>query len=176
MVSRRLAAAVLAGLFCAAGANAQTPDGPDRVEETYRNWIVRCETPEAQDGTPGARVCEMAQELGQQESGQRVIRMALQANEAGAALSIVTPFGLRLSEGVELALGPEPLAEIPFRTCLPQGCIATAELDEVTLDQLGTGETLDVRLTADAGQTVALSLSLDGFAGAWARLDELRGE
>lgn len=130
----------------------------------------------ADDGAGSARVCEMAQELSQQETGQRVIRMAMQASEDGAALSLVTPFGLRLSEGVALRVEDAPIAEIPFRTCLPQGCLATAILDETVLAQFGAHETLGVILVADAGQSVSLSISLAGFSGAWARLLQLRSE
>jgi invasion protein IalB len=173
MVNRIFTAAFLAGSICSASApvHAQTAQGPDLVQETYRDWVVRCATPDAAQDT---RICEMTQDISQAETGQRLLGLALQATESGAELSIVTPFGLRLSNGVTLAVEAGPVAKIAFRTCLPQGCIASTQLDDAALAQLGTSEAVDVLLTTDSGQTATLSVSLGGFVGAFSRLENLR--
>ena len=73
-------------------ATAQTGgDGPDLLVETYRDWVVRCApvapaqgVAPAADAQPPARLCEIAQELGQADSGQRVLQLAFQADGDGA--------------------------------------------------------------------------------------------
>lgn len=171
-------AAGLAGILFTTSAAAQTAgDTPDLVQETYRDWVVRCETPLREDGTSGEQVCEMAQELTQSDGGQLVLRVALQAMADGtAALTLITPFGLRLSEGMAIEIATERVAEIGFRTCLPQGCIATGVLDAAAIAPLEAGESAELIMTADAGNTLSLSVSLNGFSGAWTRLGVLRDE
>lgn len=171
-------AAGLTGVLSMTGAAAQTAsEAPDLVQETYRDWVVRCETPQLDDGTSGEQVCEMAQELSQTDSGQLVLRVALQAMADGtAALTLITPFGLRLSEGVAIGVAAQRVAEIGFRTCLPKGCIATGVLDATAIAPLKAGETAQVIMAADAGNNLSLSVTLNGFTGAWARLGVLRGE
>lgn len=148
--------------------------GPDLIEETYRDWILRCETVAGDPQTTlHTQVCEMAQELSEAEASQRVLRTSLLATNDGPVLTLLAPFGLRLSEGVTLSAGEQVIATLPFRTCLPHGCIATAQLDPTTLARLEAGGMIDVVLIADAGQPVVLAVSLDGFRAAWARLAAL---
>ena len=178
-------------------ATAQTGgDGPDLLVETYRDWVVRCApvapaqgVAPAADAQPPARLCEIAQELGQADSGQRVLQLEFQADGDGARLTVVAPFGLRLADGVGLALSDTPpTAEglaaatgqatpfivIPFRTCLPQGCIAEAAMDGAMLAELGAGAGLLVILTTDDGALATLPISLAGFSGAITRLTALQ--
>lgn len=169
---------VLAALLTPVGAVAQTTVAPDLLQETYRDWIVRCETPKSAEGAPAAtRICEMAQELSQAEPKQRILTFALQAKPDGTAdLTLITPFGLRLSDGIAIDLAAERLIQIGFRTCLPQGCIVSGALDAAMIERLSAGAVATVVMAADAGgQPLALEVSLDGFAAAWARLVALRG-
>lgn len=170
--SLRLTQVILAGLLAAGSLSAQTT-GPDLLQETYRDWIVRCETPKAaEDAAAPSRRCEMVQELSQAESGQRVLTLVVQAvAEGGARLTLITPFGVRLSEGVAIDMGEERLLQLGFRTCLAQGCIASAALDRDAMDRLAGGTAASVRMTIDAnGQPLAVETSLAGFDAAWARL------
>ncbi|WP_322892226.1 MULTISPECIES: invasion associated locus B family protein [unclassified Yoonia] len=147
-------AAGLAVALTASVAIAQSAaDGPYLIEETYRDWILRCDTVAGDpQTTPATQVCEMTQERSEAEAGQRVLRTSVQATDDGPVLTLLAP----------------------FRTCLPQGCMATAQLDTATLARLDTGGMLDVDLIVDAGQPVVLAVSLDGFHAAWARLAALR--
>ena len=172
MVVRVHIQAVVLGVLLAAGSVA-AEIGPDQVQETYRDWIVRCETPKSPEGELLAGpICEMAQELSKSEGNQRVLTVALQASPDGSStLTLITPFGLRLSDGIAIDVASQRLIEAGFRTCLPQGCIATVALDGAMIEQLSAGTKANVLMTADAGgQPIALEVSLNGFAAAWARL------
>lgn len=166
-------------LVAASGVWAQTAEtAPDHLQESYRDWVLRCQTPQATEGgaTTG-RICEIAQELTQSDTNQRVLTIALQAlPDETARLTLVTPFGLRLSDGVAIDVAPGRLTQLAFRTCLPQGCIASGALDIEALERLSTGEKATVQMTGDSGQPFALEVSLNGFAAAWSRLTGLKPE
>lgn len=174
----RIRAAIFgSGLALMAGvAMAQDTGGgqPDSLQETYRDWLVRCAR--VADAATGAeaRACEVSQELIQAETGQRILSAAFRREADGtAALTLIAPFGLNLADGVTLSVDGAELARIPFRTCLPRGCIATATLDSAALDRLGAGTQTGIGLVADGGEPLALNLSLAGFADAWVRLGSL---
>jgi invasion protein IalB len=157
---------------------AQTqPGAPDLLQEAYRDWLVRCETIQGADGAEPARICELAQEVTQAENGQRVLNIALQAvGDGTAGLTVLGPFGLDLATGITLVTGEAEAARLPFRTCLPVGCLATAPLDALTVEQLAAAEVLELRVAADGGQPVSVILSLAGFGAGWARLQALAAE
>lgn len=167
----------LAALMCGAGALPLRAEGPDQLVETYRDWVMRCVQAQPQDAAPAGRVCEMTQELSHTDSGQRVLVAAVQATGTGtAALTLIAPFGLRLGEGIVIRVGGQDMATIPFRTCLPQGCIADMELDGAALDQLRMGAEGQVVMVTDGGQDLSLTVSLAGFSAAWSRLGALLPE
>lgn len=149
--------------------------GPDVLSETYRDWVVVCQTADAQNDGQGIRVCEMKQELRQQESGQRVLSVALRPEEdAGAAfLTLITPFGLRVAEQIQISVDEVPVLETPFQTCLPQGCIVQTRLDQAAIDALQRGEAAVVSLPTTSGDQFRITISLLGFTAAWNRLSDL---
>lgn len=171
--------AVIAGLgFALMGGAAMAQDTvgapPDRLQETYRDWMVRCATVTEAAGGAAGRICELSQELFEAESGQRVLSAVVRRDVDGAAaLSLIAPFGLRLADGVGLVVDGSVLARIPFRTCLPQGCIATATLDAEALAGIAAATTAEVELVTDGGAALTLSLSLAGFTDGWGRLGAL---
>jgi invasion protein IalB len=173
MVGRKSIPLALVGLLLAAPlAMAQTPDV---MQETYRDWVVRCQIVPAADGVSPTRLCEMAQELSQPETGQRVLTVALQSGpDEQAGLTLITPFGLRLSAGVAIDIDAVRLIQIAFRTCLPQGCVATEVLDKELIDRLTAGTIATAMITSDeGGPPIAIEVSLNGFAAAWTRLVQL---
>lgn len=174
LVSTLCTAAVLA-LSGAAAVAQDASSGPDALSETYRDWIVRCQTAPAQGDQPGARLCEMVQELRQQEGGQRVLSIALRPEEdAGVGfLTMITPFGLKVIEQVQIDLDGATIAQAPFQTCLPQGCIVQASLGETAIAAMRGGETAVIRLPTTTGEAFEVSISLLGFTAAWMRLSEL---
>ncbi|MGS4946642.1 invasion associated locus B family protein [Meridianimarinicoccus sp. RP-17] len=149
------------------------PDVPDTLRESYRDWVLRCAAGAGPGATPPRR-CEIAQEVRTAETDQRVLRMALAGNDgAGAAVTLVTPFGVRVADGVGIATAGMDGTRIDFLTCLQGGCVATGTLDAAMLDALQAAETATVTMNSTGGETVTLDLSLAGFAAAWRRLGAL---
>lgn len=154
-------------------------EGPSVVQETYRDWVVSCVTPQATEAsTASARVCEMRQELRQAGGNQRILAVALQPqlDSAGASLTLVAPLGLLLSQSISIDLADVRMMEVPFLTCLPQGCIANAVLDIEMIDKLAGGTEAVVGMTGTDGQVLSAPVSLAGFNAGWNRLLTLGAE
>lgn len=117
----------------------------------------------------------MSQELRQQSDNQRIISVVLQpAQDAGAgALTLITPFGLMVSENVVLDVDGADTLEIPFQTCLPAGCIVQTQIDQAALAVLQQGVTANVKLPTLSGEALSIGISLLGFGAAWTRLNAL---
>jgi len=165
---------VLSAVLLAMPALAQPADeGPSQISETYRDWSVICVA--ADDGAGvRQRQCEMTQQLTLTETGQRVLAVGLQRLADGTPqATFVTPFGLRLAEGLRIEVAGNVLQSFGFLTCLPDGCIVIGVLDPATMTALRAGTTADVRLTTLSGETVTPQVSLMGFTAAWNRLGAL---
>ncbi len=174
---RPLAAAVLAACLVAGSATAQSNDeGPSQISETYRDWRVICVAAEDGTGTAG-RQCEMSQQLTLTETGQRVLSLAVQRQPDGAPrATFVAPFGLRLADGLVIEVNGAAVQAMGFLTCMPDGCIAAALLEDATMAALRAGTSADIRLTALSGETLAPQVSLLGFTAAWNRLAVLAAD
>jgi len=150
-----------------------TAEKPTVLTETYGEWVVRCVTPKTTDGANSVRVCEMTQELRHRASNKKVLSISVQAGEKGPGLVFVGPFGLLLSEGMKLNLGDKTLLKMDFRTCLPSGCVAVAELKSAQINALKAGEAAHVVMMDTNNQALQVAVPLDGFADAWKRVKQL---
>lgn len=145
------------------------PGGAGSLSESYQDWQMRCVSAEN-----GPR-CAMAQIQIDPKTRKRVLSVELRSASGKAAGALVTPFGLALASGVSLKVdnkgGETPLA---FSTCVPAGCVVPLNLDARLIDGLVSGNALVIVATAsDSRQQLSFSVSLKGFAAAWARLGEL---
>jgi invasion protein IalB len=147
---------------------------PTSLSETYDAWTVQCAT--QQQGEQTQRICQMSQELLQQDTRQRVLTFAIGKTEAGAKATLVLPFGLLLAEGVRGQIAGEEVLRGTYRTCLPAGCVAEIELPAETIKKFESEETASVLMTANSGQPVKTDISLKGFASAYQRLTVLATE
>ncbi len=149
---------------------------PSSLSESYGSWVVRCETPTTEGtDTPPARSCRMRQEQVSQETRERVLLIVLSrtAERGGIRLTAVTPFGLDLAQGFALADAERTLITAPFETCLPAGCIVTADVSTELINQLAARDSVFAVMVPngnDADAPLRLTVLLDGFVDAWNRL------
>lgn len=146
------------------------PGGASALSETYQNWRVAC----AQQAT--APHCSLSQSQ-VQDIGQRVLTVELTLHsENTIAGIIVLPFGLALTAGASLQIDDNPAGQtLPFRTCLPVGCVVPVTFDPDAIAMLRAGVMLNVTTTSDAGQQIPFKISLAGFSAALDRLTALAG-
>jgi invasion protein IalB len=143
---------------------------PTALSETFGDWMVNCQAaPDAKK-----RVCQMVQQQVDSKTGQNVLMIALGAPDVktGASSStLVLPFGLDVTKGVQIKVDDTDLARATVSTCLPQGCIAPVTLDSKALAAMAKGKQAVINMTAfGAGKDVTGNISLKGFSAASARL------
>ncbi|WP_158259788.1 invasion associated locus B family protein [Phyllobacterium phragmitis] len=169
-----LVAAVGAAPLLASPAPAQN-EAPSALSETFGDWRVNCQTSTQNDAQK--RNCQMTQEQVDGKTGQRVLMIALGAPDAKTGVSsstLVLPFGLDLTKGVQIKVDDTDLSKASISTCLPQGCIAPLSFDSKALATLAKGNQAVISMIAfNGGQDVTGSISLKGFGAASARLAAL---
>lgn len=160
----------LGAVFCALGALAA--EGPDQavLTERFKSWTVSCV---GQD----RRSCRMVQELVQKKTGRLLSALIVEDDaKDGVGLTVLTPFGLLFSKGLQLSVDGSQAYEAGFLTCMPSGCLVPVLLDKGVLDRLRAGGKLQILgVAAASGKPVRIEFSLLGFSAALVRLTELSG-
>lgn len=144
---------------------------PDTLRETFRDWTVQCETPEA-----ASRVCEMLQQVDHPESRGSVLLFSMRFDAEDRLVGVlIAPFGLRLSEGVQIRSGDTVLGRYGFETCLSTGCVIIAPLDEEAVATMRAALDGQVRAVTRRGEDFVIPVSFRGFSAALDRLRALSG-
>jgi invasion protein IalB len=168
-----LAALALAGQAATAAEAAPSagalPGGATSLRESYQDWQVSCAVKDKN------KQCVMSQRQARKD-GKRVLAIELRPQGDGLIGTLVLPFGLLLSDGVQLGIDDaKPATEsLPFRTCVPAGCLVPVAFDTGTVKALRAGNALKlVAKSAGGDKPVQFSVSLKGFAGAADRIQVL---
>jgi invasion protein IalB len=164
-----LAAIALAGQAVPAAAAGALPGGANSLRESYNDWQVSCAVKDKN------KQCAMSQRQARKD-GKRVLAIELQPRGDGLVGTLVLPFGLLLSNGVQFGIDDaKPEAEaLPFRTCVPAGCLVPIAFDAGTVKALRAGNALKlIARSAGGDKPVQFSVSLKGFAGAADRIQAL---
>ncbi len=151
-------------------AAAQLPNGASSITETYGDWTVACGI------ANGAKICNLSQEQGNKQTGQRTFAIELRTPKDGKTDgTILMPFGLKLDSGAILKLDDKDLGQgVRFSTCIPDGCLLPVSFPTVATDAMRKGKTLAVSsLNLSDGQAVTFNVSLNGFTTALNRAAEL---
>jgi invasion protein IalB len=144
------------------------PGGATSLREVHGDWVVSCVI--RGEGEQARKVCAMSQEQQNGQSGQRIIAVELQPSADASAATLFLPFGLDLASGAALQIDDQAQGQpLPFRTCLPAGCIVSSNLDAKMLESLRNGTSLKVHAKADGAKDTMFSVSLKGFGGAFDR-------
>ena len=145
------------------------PGGASQMQETHGDWRVTCA--QQTDG----KVCALSQQLADKDSRQLVVGIELKAMSSDKAEgTLVMPFGLLLAKAVTLQVDETGSpTSVPYRTCVPAGCLVMLNFDAATIASLKKGTVLNVKATADGGQEAAFKLSLKGFGSALDRTTAL---
>jgi invasion protein IalB len=150
--------------------SAQLPNGASTITETYGDWTIACGIEN------GMKLCNLNQAQGNKETGQRTFAIELRTPKDGKTEgTILMPFGLKLDAGALLKLDDKDLGKgLRFSTCVPQGCLLPVSFPTVATDAMRKGKTLVVAsLNLSNGQAVTFNVSLNGFASALDRVEQL---
>lgn len=136
---------------------------PDRTTETFGDWSIVCATPGA-----GQRDCEVdtAVILRGQTAPFSRIAITRAGKDKPARIVALVPVNVSIPPGVKVeGDSDKPAISLPFRTCVPSGCFAEAELSKEQVQAFRAPTTAAGRLTVvDAsGKSATLQLSLRGL-------------
>lgn len=135
--------------------------------ETFDNWRVVCEGEQC--------IAQQIVSLKSDAGLQTLLALSLvpTANDRNN-LEIKLPFGLDLRPGVVMRVDERTEENLPFLTCMADGCVAVAEATDERIAALQAGANLTVGFRQlGQQQTLAIQASLVGFSAAYARLNEL---
>jgi len=137
------------------------PGGASEIQETHGDWRVRC-----QQGKE--LTCVVVQQQADKDTRQLVLGVELKAVSAQKAEgTILLPFGLAVSQPVAVQIDETPATTLPFRTCVPVGCLVPVTFDGTRLSELKKGTVLTVKANAPDGvQETVFRISLSGISGA----------
>ncbi len=149
------------------------PGGATSLQESHGDWLVGCSM--QGEGEKKKKVCVLSQQQTDQKTGQRVLAAEFHPSDDAMGGLLVLPFGLALAKGVTLQLDDQPgMPALPFRTCLPVGCLVDVSLDGKAAAAFAGAVTLKINATvADSGQKATMTIPLNGFKAAAERAKAL---
>lgn len=152
---------LLATLASAAAAISAPAQAQGVLKDKRGNWETRCQTP-----TGALREqCEVVQGVVAQDR-PRVALTAIALNAADGKsriLRILAPIGVLIPAGLGMKIDGEDFGRIGFTRCLPNECIAEAEIDDKLLNKLKSGATATLVLFMTPEEGVGVPLPLAGF-------------
>ncbi len=153
--------ALLALFSATASARAQTVD-------KHGAWEKRCETP------PGAasQQCYLIQNvIAADRPNLSLIVLALTtADRQARLLRVIAPLGVLLSSGLGLTVGAQDFGTATFVRCLPNGCIAEAQISDALLVKMESSQDATLKVFQTPEEGIAVDLPLNGFKEAFQSL------
>lgn len=158
-----LAALLAAGLFPRAEARAEEGKGYRKV---FDSWALVCSEAE-----PKAGKCQIVQALDvKQESGEakRLLQASVGRLEGGKLyLHLTLPLGVDLRPGAVVRVGEGEQVNIPFTTCLANGCQALVAMPDLLVHDFRKRAAATIGFRPwNSQKTAQVQLSLKGFAQA----------
>ena len=133
----------------------------------FKDWTVVCEKlPDS-----GKEVCNIFQNV-TNEKKKTVLQVAigyLPGNEKPQAL-LTMPLGIMLEPGLEFDAGNGKGIRLPFKVCVPNGCVAMTILDDETIKGMKSGSKGSVKFAVAKDKVIGIPISLSGFTAAFKSL------
>ena len=129
----------------------------------HQDWQSICELREEKT------ICQISQTLQREQDGQAsfAMRITLSKQDNKIFMEVVLPLGLDLPAGIAFQVDEGNEINLPFATCVAQGCAAGVVTEEAFLNQLRKGTIMRVAFRPFAQtQTSLLNVSLSGFTSA----------
>jgi invasion protein IalB len=129
-------------------------------------WRVQCV------GDGKSLECRAIQQIVQRDARQQLVPLATAAvrfdpQAKGAAMSILLPLGLNLTEPVLIKVDNGPPEKQPIQTCDNSGCLVTFTANDKLLAAMRAGTDLKLTVQDASKKPIEISLSLLGFGIAY---------
>jgi invasion protein IalB len=135
--------------------------GPDRTTETFGDWSVVC----GASGGAGERSCEVDTSIVLRGQSEPFARIALvrPAKDKPVQLIALVPVNVATASPVKISAdaGKSELT-LPFRSCVPGGCVAQTDVAKEQLQALGKTQG-QLTLVDASGKSASVQFSLRGL-------------
>ena len=133
-----------------------------RWQHAVGDWIVICA-----EGQEGRKACAMSQTLSNAKTRQTLAAMAISRDASGKSSATVTvPTGVLVNAGLRAGVNQQSSFDVPFQTCVAQGCVAQFEISSQLLKQISQADKFSVAARTVQQQPLTIEFSLRGFAKA----------
>ncbi len=144
------------------------PEVMEIVRDTFGDWQIRC----APDGNE-CFMYQLALDAQRNPVAEVSILKLPEEAEADAGVTVVTPLGTLLPQGVVMQIDGGEARQYPFAWCSQVGCFARFGLDEPGIAGMKRGNAGKITLVSvgKPEEPVTLDLSLTGFTAAYDALE-----
>ena len=130
-----------------------------RWQQSVGDWVVVCA-----EGQNGRKSCAMSQTLNNAKTRQMLASWAISRDSNGKTSATVTvPMGVLVSVGLRAGADEKSAFEVPFRTCIAQGCVATFDVSNQLIAQLSKADKFSFVTRTVQEQPLTVEFSLRGF-------------
>lgn len=162
--SRAACGAIAAALALGVSTSALAQATPSLKTETtaYDNWVLTCQEGPGAGGKGTVRNCWATLRVTEDKNKQVLLVWMLGKDAKGTpTISIQTPTGLLLKDGLTVALG-DKTRRLPFVSCDTRSCEAASPYDAAFAGELAAAKEATISLPAKNGQTISLKMNLAG--------------
>ncbi len=162
---RKVIIGAVAAFALGSSALAQTaPASEPALVKTFGEWQERCET---------AKSCALVQSVADESHAEVAVSViAIKGPTGKPILRIIAPLGVLLPSGVGLKIDQTDMGAVAFARCVPNGCVAEAELSPDQMAKLSAGQTATFTIMQTPTQGAGLPVSLNGFKDGFAALPQ----
>lgn len=125
-------------------------------------WVSKCqETPPSKE-----KVCVLEKYLFEDKNQRnRIGGIGIRTSNqnANTVITIISPLGIALAPGVDIAVGGEKLKAQPFIFCDSGGCVSQFTADERVLTLLSNKKEMLLTYQLLNGNKIAINIDLDNF-------------
>jgi invasion protein IalB len=168
--ARRLGrlAAVAAGVLALALGYISTARAQGAIRSVHGNWQVRCDTYPGAQGEQCALVNSVISDDGSNAS-LTVIVLKIADNKQ-KLMRVVVPLGVLLPKNLSMKIDDGQAKYALFIRCLPNGCVAEAEIDDKVLEELKKGKSVTFIIFQTPEEGVGFPIDLAGFREGFEKL------
>jgi len=145
-----------------------------KIVSKHGKWIIQCDV--AKPGAKGKPACALIQTAVNKDNKKIgltfIIARGKQGKEVATMMRIMAPISVYLPTGVALEIDGAAAGRVPFTRCLPQTCMAFAQVRKETLGKMLKGSKGKFLIYEAPGIGIPLDLDLKGFSAALKALDK----
>lgn len=148
-------------IFCLIPSHAQAIQNG----QTFQDWRAVCVETTAKQTKVN---CHVFQDLLQQQTGKRVLHIAIGSvpDKKQLAVIITLPLGISLPQGITIRIDEKDPKQIALQACFTNGCQAAFELQPAWQKKLMAGKNAEVIFYNIRNRAISIPVSLKGITAA----------